>query len=493
MLVSICACLALATPQALGNDLLLLRDGRFFDELELSKTEGGVTVHYENGDVFVPDALVLDAVTSGESTFVPTTDEEKEKYADGLVPFEGRWLSPSRRERLVAERVAEKREAVEEALAHRHWANHLEEETRNFRFLYTIPEHICEGYRERMEAYFEIFCKDWRVRRDRKKPKLPVNFYASRKEFNRTSGAKGGTLAYFKFVEPYDLNVYYDRLDPARTETVLYHEANHYLQKLVNEDFRYPHWPGEALAEYYGGSEWDPKRKKLTVGLLQEDRLAEIQNDVARGALMPLERLVSENMYQDYTWGWSLVHFLMNDRRYEKDFRDFFIALATGRDVERERDYRNLEYVSGEEVLRAFRDYLDVEDDEDFEQLEEEWHAYVQGLFDQVGPTGLAKAAAAAARTGRPKRAKRLFQEAVDAGLSNAHMFHAYAEVLVKEGDVQDAIDFWKRAIELDPMTADYHYALGRTVARSDDEEGKRIMALAQEIDPEVDESDGWF
>ena len=34
----------------------------------------------------------------------------------------------------------------------------------------------------------------------------------------------------------------------------------------------------ESLAEYYGASSWDPKAKKMTIGGLQEGRLAVIQD-----------------------------------------------------------------------------------------------------------------------------------------------------------------------------------------------------------------------
>ena len=50
---------------------------------------------------------------------------------------------------------------------------------------------------------------------------------------------------------------------------------------LQDLEFSYPHFPGEAIAEYYGSSQYDAKTKKLTTGLILEGRLTEVKNDIA--------------------------------------------------------------------------------------------------------------------------------------------------------------------------------------------------------------------
>ena len=110
-----------------------------------------------------------------------------------------------------------------------------------------------------MEAYFKAFAKDWKVRQPKDLGRLKVCFYIDRDDFMQIGGVSGGVLAYFRFVKPLELNFFYDRLDPALTEQVMYHEANHYLQYLLNPEFNMPHFPGEALAEYYGASVYDPE------------------------------------------------------------------------------------------------------------------------------------------------------------------------------------------------------------------------------------------
>ncbi len=486
------AVLALAGLPAASADVLCLKDGRILDGRPMKRVEGGVQIDFENGEILVPAELVVEVLIEGEPEFVPRTDEEREMLAKGLVPFEGRWLSPKRREELISKRLAERRLALEDLRAHREWRNRHQEETKNFRFQYTVPRYVFEEYRDKMEAYFQVFAKDWKIKTSPKN-KLNVCFYGDRKEFQRTSGAGPWVLGYFKFVGEYDLNIYFDRLDPAETEDVMFHEANHYLQKLINEDFSYPHWPGEALAEYYGASEWDPEKKALHTGLIQEGRLIEVKADIDRGEWIGLRQLITtEGMYEHYNWGWTLVHFLMNDPEHAKKFQRFFIGLAGGRDVQREdQGVAGLQTVSGEQVFAAFRDYLGLKTDEDVRALEAAWHAHVEGLRNAT-TGGLEKAALAAMREGRNLRARRLFQEAIDGGTQNAFTFHKFGEMLLGDGEAAAAVEQWKRAIALDPLTGDYYLAMARALKASDAKESERLTALAKEIDPEAGFSAWW-
>src|SRR5262249_28742414 len=190
--------------------------------------------------------------------------------------------------------------------------------------------------RDLMESYFTEFQKKWKTQQP-KDGRLLVCFYGDEDSFHQVGGAPRGVLGYFKYVRPLELDIYYDRTDPAQSEEVMFHEANHYLQKLLNVDFSMPHFPGESLAEYYGASKWDDKTKKLTVGLVQEGRLAEVQTDVAAGNMLSLEKMLStDQMYEHYTWGWSFVYFLMNKDKYSPKFLKFVATLANGKDVKRE-------------------------------------------------------------------------------------------------------------------------------------------------------------
>jgi tetratricopeptide (TPR) repeat protein len=475
-------------PSAARADILCLKDGRIINGPAMNRNEGGIEVIFKNGTVFVPSALVMEAIIEGASTFVPETDLEKKQVAKGLVPFQGRWMSPAKRGKEIDRYIARRRAAIADEEAHRLWRNRRKEKTKHFEFEYSVPQHIFERFRDLMEAYFTTFAKDWNVRQPKLLGRLKVCFYIDRETFAQIGGAGGGTAGYFRFVEPMELNFYYDRLDTSFTEEVMFHETNHYLTKLLNVDFNYPHFPGESLAEYYGASTYDPKKKKIITGRIQEGRLTGIKTDIAAGKLMTLEKLVTtERMYEHYNWGWSLVHFLMNDSRYTKKFQKFAISLAKDKKVKRTTS-RGLTTVRGDEIFRTFKRFLGLKKKEDVARLENAWHNYVAEKLKLVTPRGKVKAAVAAmgGYPSRPIRAKRLFEEAIAEGSENPIAFHKYAELLSNDDRHDEAIAMWKRAISFDPLNPQFYARLGRALAKKGDkEEGTRLMKLAIEIDPD--------
>ncbi|MCB9882694.1 MAG: tetratricopeptide repeat protein [Planctomycetes bacterium] len=472
-----------------GDDILCLTNGQILEGVALERTEGAIVVHFSAGDVRVPQDQVLEAIIAGDAGFVPETDEEKAKVADGYVRYEGEWVKKEKRDKDIAERVDKRKKYIAEIREKTVWRNRWTSKTRNFEFEHTVPEDTFEPYRDLMEAYFKEFKSKWKIKKPRGHSRLKVCFYTDRQSFQRTGGVGGGVAGYFRFVEPVELNMYYDRLDPRFTELVLFHEANHYLQKLINWNFSYPHFPGESLAEYYGASTWDPAKKKLETGLIQEGRLAEIQTDIARDELMPLEKLLSsDRMYEHYTWGWSLVHFLMNDNKRSKKFQAFFVALANDKNVKRVVQQGTLTTVEQPEVVRVFREFLGVTSDDAFKELEKEWHDYVKGQT-AVSARGLEMAAfqAAGSNPSRPIRARRLFSEAIAAGLQSPKAYHRYAELQMEEKNYSEAFSLWAKAIELDPLNPEYYAAMARAEkTRGNSEKAKKLMNLAREIDPDA-------
>jgi tetratricopeptide (TPR) repeat protein len=473
---------AAAQDAALPRDVLCLVDGRFVEGLPLERVDAGVRVHYENGTVLVPQALIDDCLIAAEPELLPRDDAEREKAAQGLVRFEGRWMRPERRAQLVEKRVEERRAEIAERIAHGRWADRYKETTRSFAFEYTLQPQVFERFRDAMEAYFKQFAKDWRIRLP--KDPLTVCFYADAESYRRTSGAPPGAIGYFRFVEPMELDIYYDRLDPSYTEDVMFHEANHYLQKLIDPGFRVPHWPGEALAEYYGASDWDAETRSFTTGLVQEGRLAEVRSDIDKGEWMGLERLVStDGLYEHYTWGWALIYFLMHTG-HEKEFKAFFRALPSAKDVQRTPvDALGLCTVEPQEVWRAFKEYLKLEKPGVVEELEGEWHRYIDEELQVVTARGLEKAARKAVEQQRVLRAERLYREAIDKGTTNPATFHQLAELLAEKGEVDEALALWDRALALDPLNAELYAGKGRALFhRGDKEEGRRLVALAREV-----------
>ena len=65
----------LAAQAFAGAGTLFLKDGRVFDDVDVSRTPDGVRVTYASGEIMVPYALVLEAIGDSEEPFEPTTDE----------------------------------------------------------------------------------------------------------------------------------------------------------------------------------------------------------------------------------------------------------------------------------------------------------------------------------------------------------------------------------------------------------------------------------
>ena len=455
------ALLWVAAPAA--ADILLTLDGRVFDGPEMEKTDDGIVVKFENGDVLVPSRLVKDVFIGEDVSNLP-----------------------KRERRQFEKQLAEKKEQILEAEAHSEWRNRYQVETDNFVWQYTIPAHIGEAMQVRFEAYYNHFKKIWRLKRDKRKPKLPVNFYRTSKQYQRVAGAPPGALAYFRFVEPYDLNSFYDRLDPVETEMVLYHELSHYVQKLIDEDFKMPHWPGEGIAEYYGGSLYDDDKGKLAIGLIQEGRLAEVKEDISKGDYLTIRDIVTKQAYTDYTWGWALVHFFMNDKKMAKGFEKYTTGLARDKGVKRVQFAFGLVTVTGEESLRYLLECLDVEPDE-LPDLDQRFHDYVVNELKFETASAKEKAAIAAKRIGKRLRAERLFGEAdaSDEGLS-ANGYYHYAQ-LMRYREKSKAKQLYRKAIEQDPLVGTFYWELGRLMEDDDEDESERLKALGKEIDPEVD------
>ena len=499
VLLSVLVCVATISLAA-ADDILCLKDGRVIEGLKADPKPGeakgpkmernadGILLTYEHGTVLVPTALIQDAILATDTPPTPTSDEEKQMSEKGMVRFDGKWITPKRREELLAKRLVDKHKELEQVAGRHEWRNHATQETAHFKFEYTVPDYVFEEFRDTMEAYFDEFARAWKLAPPKKEDKLPVCLHADEAAFHQVSGAGYGILGYFKFVRPWDLNIFYERMNPAFSKEVMFHESNHYLQQLLDLHFAMPHFPGESLAEYYGSSEWDPVKKKLNVGLILEGRLCEVQQDITRGEMMELERLVKgERMYEHYTWGWTLVHFLMNDKRYQAKFQNFVFALVRGKTVKREdMGVQGLKTVKGEEVLRTFMTELGLKDSAALKKLEGEWHEYVKAL-KPASLHGFEEAGMSAAQTGRPIRATRLLKEAIDAGSKSALVFHRYAGVLLGKGKRDEAIAAWKKAIEIDPLNGEFYASLGNAMKRGKkgdekDAEAERLIALGKDL-----------
>lgn len=477
--------LVLASPA--GADLLLLKDGRIVDGKPMHRVEKGVEIRYEHGTILVPTDMVQDAVLEEDKQYLPKTDEEKAQTAKGFVRFEGKWITPKQREDLVAKRVEKRKKLLEEMKAHREWRNRQILDTKYFRFEYTLPQHVFEPYRDAMEAYFAEFARTWKLKTPKNEDRLPVCFYVDEDTFHQIGGVPAGVLGYFRFVKPWDLNIFYERLDPGLTEDVMFHEANHYLQLLIDPRFAVPHFPGESLAEYYGASSWDPEKKKLTVGLIQEGRLCEIQTEIAGGEKMGLAKLITAaGAYEHYTWGWSLVHFLMNTPAYKDKFIKFFLSLADAKGVGHQpAGMGDMHTIKQEDVLPVFMRELGLKDATALRKLEVEWYGYIDERLKLVSTSGLEKAGFEAKQAGRKLRATRLFREALEKGSRNALVCKELSKLCVDAGKTEEAEELLHKALEIDPLNGEFYWMLAQRAhagGAEHAEEYARLLALSKEV-----------
>ncbi len=469
-------------------DQLVLKDGRMVDGVKIVKKDDGVDLLYEHGTVHVRADLVDEVTIDGTPAYEPRTDEEREMREKGFVRWNKRWVTVEYREKKLREEQEKRVAQLAEEARHRNWVDRYQFETKHFKFESTLPPAINEEYSALMETYFEEFSKLWKTRVPKDWGKLTVCFHRDLKSFEEIGGAPRGVIGYYRFVEPRELHFFHDRRQPANTLAVMFHETNHYLTDLLDERFQYPHWVNEAMAEYYGSATWDPATKSMQVGAIQMGRLAELQADVAAEKFFPLSDLLADESrdYRHYYWGWSFVHFMMESPKYSAGFRSFFSELARGRGVDHKAFGMNFTTVSGEVCRDLFLKKVKVKD---LDALQDEWYAYIRGL-QGGGVLALEQAGTSAFRQGRWKfRAPRLLKEAIDAGSRNAQVYVTYAKCLLLKGEGDEAaLKVLEQATQVDPLDAAVWAELGYHLLNMQRKaESERIIALAKEIDPEVD------
>jgi tetratricopeptide (TPR) repeat protein len=481
----------LGLPRPATADTLLLTDGRTVEAPKAEKqADGSWVLKFVNGDVTLPAALVKDAWLLGAQGYEPRNEDEKVKLEKGLVPYEGKWIPKGERDAKTAKKAAEAKKRIEEAKAHREWRNRYKAKSANFEIEYTIPPEIAKGYIDRLEAFYSTYSKEFKVTKP--KQRLKVCFYHDYETFLEVSGAPYGALAYYRFVAPLELNLFYDRLRPEETTAVMFHEAQHYVAHMMNMKFDMPHQMGEGSSEYYGGCKWDPVKKQMITGGVQEGRLTEVQTDIQKGERKSLEDYLNGKLdYDDYTWGWTFIHFMMETPKYAAKFKKFYISLPEAKDIDRCPAGNDMVTVDAPSLVRAFKKYMGVED---LKALEKEWHDYIDTKLKITSVVGFEEAAFAASSTGRMLRAKRLFGEAVDKGSTNPVVYLRYGEMIQGE-DRSKAEAMFRKGLTLDPLNVDLWTQLGRLVrnksGEGNEEAGKKLIQLAMEIDP--DSVDTWL
>ena len=473
-------------------DMLQTKDGRVVEGVKMVREGEFLVLRYANGDVRVPLEMLEDWFLEGAAAPSPVTEEEKAKRSQGLVPFRGKWVSTSERDRAIRKEAEEKKKALAEYAKHSEWRNRYRFQTANFDFESTLPLDVNEEFSSLLETYFKEFGKIWKTRVPRGWGRLKVCFYSNEEDFLRTTGVSRGILAYYRFADPRELNFYYDRRNVTMCIANLFHEANHYLTHLLNEKFSYPHWVNESMAEYYGASVWDRTKKTMVIGGIQQGRLAEVRADILTNKRVGLVDLLSDEGgdYEHYYWGWAFVHFMMETPKYRTKFMKFFADLATAGDVERRPFWLQgwQQMRGGKEILRVFLSRMGLRE-ADLDGVQKEWYAHIDAL-DASAVRGLEEGGAKAFRTGMWKfRATRLLKEALEKGSRNLETHILYALCNLRRKDAESmaaAVQTLEKAVAIDPLDADVRAYLGLSLfLGGKPEEGDRLVNLAREMNPD--------
>ena len=470
-------------PSAWAQDSLQLNDSRFVTGHKMDVVGDKIVIHFPHGDISVPRSMVKEAVIKGAAEASLGSDDQS-KVDQGLVKFEDRWMPVVDRDKLLEKRRTDREARIKEAMSHREWVHRHTLKTENFAFEYTIDPEVMKGYAELMEAYFRNFTKEWGIKKPSKMGRLTVCFYHDEDYFHQVSGAPQGVIGYFKFVEPLELDFFYDRLDNDLTVDVMFHETNHYLTTLIDPKFRYPSWVNESLAEYYGASAWDPKTKKMTVGGIQEGRLAVVQDAILANEWQGLEELIriEHGQFQaiHYAWGWTFVHWLLENKDTAQKFKDFYLALGRDKSIKREPVPPLMKAVPADEQIRVLLKFLGAKD---LKQLEDGWRNYVKGLQPSSG-RGYFEAGHQALIANQPLRAQRLLRIALEKNFKSPMVYAALSRALYLKDQDEEAIATMKAALELDPLNAEFYLGLASAYRsrKVDDPEVKRAQWLALEV-----------
>ena len=188
-----------SVPAGPVPDGVFLKDGRVVEGKPIKKTEKGIKILFQNGEVVVPDEMIKDFYgSSSDVAYKPRNEEEAKKIEHGLIPVGGKWIPRKDLGKEIERRNQQSRKRIEEAKLHKLWRNRYTSESRHFKFEHNLPPEIFANLRDLLEVYFDTFTKKWGLSPTLKVKPL-VCLYADELDYYRTSGAPHGAIGYFAF------------------------------------------------------------------------------------------------------------------------------------------------------------------------------------------------------------------------------------------------------------------------------------------------------
>lgn len=529
--------LLLVTPASLAfGDRVITTDGRVFSPKKAREVESGIQIDFETGgSITVTDVSQIQeiAMEGDMSDYVPKNDTERKNLEKGYVRYRDRWMHHSAYEAERKREFEKSQERLAELEAHGEFRNAWELETKHFMIYSNTSPEIMEEYEEILETYYAQMDKRVGINPtpSYRRKKMTVNIYKSYEDFQENAAAdiSPSTLGYFWSYDD-TLNFFHDYSDPDFSAYVGLHECTHLLTFLIDQQFQPQIWLNEAVADFYGSAEMvRDKRGRLTIepGKLQLDRVLTVQDALEDGSYTPLSKLffLTRNEFDgfQYAHAWSFVYFLNNyDKgKYKKGFEKFFKGLYT---LEKGIPSKNVpgagptglgKSVSPEDIRDYLLKRIRVKD---VDKLEEEWKEFIANI-ELDAPAALLKRGMRSTQQGEFDKALEDLDKALGSGLEHAGGYASRAQARAFKGDTSGAREDILKAIELDPLSAAYHYQassmlagvlsttsrfggggirfdLSDSLERLDPEkreEARLEAGMAMELDPKNDRYRDWY
>lgn len=312
------------------------------------------------------------------------TTEAAVKEERGLILVDGRWIrldaapAPLIAKPAIVAKAPEKKSDDPNAWYDDHtqvtpWEDAAITKTKRYLIRSNIKPEYVQRYGTMLDRFFKRFEQVFRgviTPGTRYKPSV-VTIYPDQKTFmakERVPKNVGG------FYRPSDRIVvgYHGRFGKTGTSRTVYvHEGTHQFQHLVlNNGFaNCPIWLTEGLAVLFEAAEWDPKRRKVTIGKIPRDRLEAMKRAVKEKKTLTLETLFKTPKGRfggfHYAHAWAVIYRLVygtkDSKARKRNARILSELFTQGR--QRRVRYRD--------VLKAFGGAAGMA------QFEEEWKAWI--------------------------------------------------------------------------------------------------------------------
>ncbi len=499
-------------------DRLITKDGRIL-EVEKARllADGSYELVFESGTILCPREFVASVEVEGDmSDYVPANEDEQKKLAAGYVKYRGKWMLKATYLVELEKQAEASRARTAELAAHAKFHDGWELETKHFRLQSNTSPEILAHYAELLEAYYDLM--DQRVGIDPtptlKKTQMRVCIYKSRAEFQEITKVEPGVAGFFRPTGG-ELHFYHDYQDPSVSEWIALHECTHLLTFLIEPQAQPWIWANEGVADFFGKATITRNKKgKLEIepGQLQLERVLTVQQALADGTFLPLEKLfflTKPDFHAfEYAHAWSFVYFLNNAKpEYEKAFKKFFkdfytISKGVAFDLEQSgaTQYGAWKIVPPAEVRRLLLEKLGRKDTL---ALEEEWKAFVAAIPIDA-PRARFQRGLDALRQGDDPAATQSglddLEAAIAAGVEDPLAFFARGRLKLRsKGDEAAALADYREAIARAPLHGGFRTNLaqvlvgralrapGKPASAEAEAEARMQFDLACELEPEND------